>query len=134
MDVSGVDFVAVVVAAVVGFAFGAGYYMVLSKQWIDAVGKSEAELKTTRTAVQFAVAILAQLVMAFVLCWFIVRLGATTWLAGAKIGAWAWLGFTLTTMAVSHGFEGAKRPLTVINGAHWFGVLVIQGLLIGAIT
>jgi hypothetical protein len=34
-------------------------------------------------------------------------------------------------MAVNHGFQGAKRALTVIDGIHWLAVLLVQGLVIG---
>jgi len=27
--------------------------------------------------------------------------------------------------------EGAKRSLTVIDGAHWLGVLVVQAIVLG---
>jgi hypothetical protein len=43
-----------------------------------------------------------------------------------------WLGFVITTLAVNYSF-GQRRPmLTVIDGIHWLGVLVIQGAIIGA--
>ncbi|MBM3524115.1 MAG: DUF1761 domain-containing protein, partial [Alphaproteobacteria bacterium] len=32
---------------------------------------------------------------------------------------------------VNHGFQGVKRALTVIDGGHWLGVLLIQGVIIG---
>lgn len=134
MNIGTVDYVAVVVAAVVGYAFGAGYYWVLSKQWQSAVGKTADQIRASMSAVPFIIGGVGQLVMAFVLCWFIVRLGATTPFAGVKVGAWAWLGFVLASMAVSHGFSGARRQLTVIDSGHWLGVLVIQGFLIGLIA
>jgi hypothetical protein len=45
----------------------------------------------------------------------------------------AWLGFVITTMGVNHAYSKAKPALTLIDGGHWLGVLVIQGLVIGAI-
>ena len=38
------EHLAVLVAAVAGFAFGAVYYMSLSRQWLAAVGKTKEEL------------------------------------------------------------------------------------------
>ena len=34
-------------------------------------------------------------------------------------------------MAVNHAFQGAKRSLTLIDGGHWLGVLLIQGAILG---
>jgi hypothetical protein len=37
----------------------------------------------------------------------------------------------MTSMAVNHAFQGAKRTLTLLDGGHWLGVLLIQGALLG---
>jgi hypothetical protein len=37
----------------------------------------------------------------------------------------------MPTMIVNYAFHGAKRALTVIDGGHWMGVLLIQGAIIG---
>jgi Protein of unknown function (DUF1761) len=52
---------------------------------------------------------------------------------GLITGFFIWIGFVITTMAVNYGFQGAKPMLTVIDGAHWLGVLLLQGLVIGSI-
>jgi hypothetical protein len=43
-----------------------------------------------------------------------------------------WLGFVVTTIAVNNGFAGRKPALTDIESLHWLGVLVVEGLIIGA--
>jgi hypothetical protein len=37
----------------------------------------------------------------------------------------------ITTLAVNHAFQGSKRALTLIDGGHWLGVLLLQGAVIG---
>jgi hypothetical protein len=49
---------------------------------------------------------------------------------GAMTGAIAWLGFVATTLLVNHGFQESKIALTLIDGGHWLGVLIIQGVVI----
>jgi len=133
MNFAGLDYLAIVVAAVAGFAFGSVYYMALAKPWRAAVGKSEAEVKASMSPVTFAVAAVAQLVIAFVFAAVLAHQGAAmaTVGNGLKTGFFLWLGFVLTTLAVNHGFQGARRSLTVIDGLHWLGVLLIQGLVLG---
>jgi hypothetical protein len=46
-------------------------------------------------------------------------------------GLFLWVGFVITTMAVNHAFQGAKPMLTLIDGGHWLGVLLLQGLMLG---
>jgi hypothetical protein len=33
---------------------------------------------------------------------------------------------------VNHAFQGAKTTLTLIDGGHWLGVLLLQGTILGA--
>jgi hypothetical protein len=37
-------------------------------------------------------------------------------------------------MTVNHAFQGAKRSLTLIDGGHWLGVLVLQGAVLGYLS
>ena len=126
-----IDWVAVAAAAVASFAFGAAYYMSLAKPWMAAVGKSEAEIKANQSAVPFIVSGVAELVMACVLS--LAGAGAGI-VEGLTVGFLAWLGFVLTTLTVNHRYQGQRLALTVIDGGHWLGVLLIQGLVIGAIA
>ena len=115
------NYPAIAVAAVAGFAFGAAWYMTLGKAWMAALGVTEAAL---------------QLVIAFFLAGLIRHLapdGTPTALAGATTAFFVWLAFILPTMAVNHRFQGATMRLTAIDSLHWLGVLLVQGLAIGLI-
>jgi hypothetical protein len=41
MTFAGVNYLAILIATVAGFAFGAAYYMSLSKPWLAAIGKTK---------------------------------------------------------------------------------------------
>ncbi len=133
MAFAGINYLAVVVAMIASYAFGSIYYMVLAKPWREALGKSEAEVKAAMTPVPFVIAAIAQLVMAFMLAGMMGHLGAeaVSLYGGLTTAFWVWIGFVLTTLIVNHGFQGATRGLTVIDGGHWLGVLLIQGAVIG---
>jgi len=125
-----INYLAVLVAAVAGYGFGAIYYMSLSTAWLDAVGKKKEELGTSKAP--FIVAAVANIVMAWTLAGLMAHLGPITIRAGIVSAGFCWLGFVATTIAVNNGFGGRKAKLTVIDGIHWLGVLVIQGAVIGA--
>ena len=58
--------------------------------------------------------------------------GLTTTLRIGLISAgFLWLGFVIPTMVVNYAFHGARQSLTVIDGGHWLGVLLIQGAIMG---
>ena len=135
MQFAGLNLFAVVLAAVVSFMFGWLWYGVLfSKQWLNALGKTEKEMKAEGPSpTPFAIAFIAQLIMAWVLAGVIGHLGPgqVTFKNGVISAGMVWLGFVITTLAVNHTFQGTKRALTVIDGGHWLGVLLLQGSVIG---
>jgi hypothetical protein len=137
MVFAGLNYVAVVVAAIGAFAFGSAYYGILGKRWMAALGKTEAEAKGQAgkiSPVPFIVCFIAELVMAWVLAGVLGHLGKdqVTMTNGAISAVFLWLGFVVTTIAVNNGFGGRKLALTVIDSVHWLGVLVVEGLIIGA--
>jgi hypothetical protein len=136
MHFAGLSLFAIVLAAVVSFMFGWLWYGILfPKQWMAAAGKTEADLKAQGgpTPTPFVISFVALLVMAWVLAGVIGHLGtgAITLRSGVVAGALMWLGFVATTLAVNHTFQGAKPILTLLDGGHWLGVLLLQGAVIG---
>ena len=135
MTVGAINHLAVLVAAIASWLFGAVYYGALGTQWADAVGKTREELMPggRPTTVVMVVSFVAQLVMAEMLAGSIAHLGpGQMTVKNALISAaFLWLGFVLTVLVTTHGYQGNKRMLTVIDGAHWLGVLLLQGLVLG---
>ena len=133
MTFTGVNYIAVIIAALAGFGLGAIWYMVLAKPWMHAVGKTEADRpQGSAQVVPFAIAIVALLIMAWMLAGVMGHLGDITIRGGVISGFFVWLGFVITTMGVNHAFSGAKPMLTLIDGGYWLAVLLFQGAVIGA--
>lgn len=133
MHFAGMNYLAIVAAAAAGFFFGAVYYMLLCKPWEKAVGLEKSNRSKNMSPIPFVIAIIANLVMAWVLAGVIGHLGAgqVTVRNGVISGAFIWFGFVLTTIAVNYGFAGRKPILTVIDTGHWLGVLLVMGAVIG---
>lgn len=135
MTFAGINHLAVLIAAVVSWLFGAAWYGALGKQWMEALGKTKDELMPggKPNPVIFVVSFIAQLVMAEMLAGLIGHLGAGQFNINNAVisAAFVWFGFVLTVLVTNHGFQGAKRSLTVIDGGHWLGVLLLQGLVLG---
>lgn len=134
MSFAGFNLLAVVAAAAASFIFGGIWYGGLSKQWLAAIGKTEAEIKSAGRSlpVLFLITILAQIVMAGVLAGILGHFGQVTVKSGMITAALLWLGFVATTLIVNHGYQGSRWSLTAIDGGHWLGVLLIQGAVLGA--
>ena len=134
MIFAGINYLAVVVAALASFGFGAVYYVTLAKQWMAAIGKTEEQLRAQNTRRVYIVSAIAELIMAWMVAGVLGHLGGgqVTPLNGVISGAFLWFGFVLTTTLVNYGFQRARPALIAIDTVHWLGVLAIQGLVIGA--
>ena len=128
--------IAILIAAVASFIVGAVWYGVLGRQWMTALGWSDAEqaANTRPPMVAMIVSFVAELVMAFVLAGAIGHLGPgnTTIRNGLISGAILWAGFVVTTLAVNNAYARRKPMLTVIDAGHWLLVLLVQGAVLGA--
>jgi hypothetical protein len=134
MSFAGLNYIAIVIAAVAGFGVGAVWYTFLfQKPWMAAMGMDPEKMHAGGPdATPFIVAAAGHLVMAFVFSAFLHSLGAATLGGGLAVGFFAWLGFVITSMAVNNGFGGRNMMVTIIDGGHWLTVLLVMGLIIGA--
>ncbi|MGD2024990.1 MAG: DUF1761 domain-containing protein [Methyloceanibacter sp.] len=128
------NYLSIVVAALAGFGVGAIWYMVLGTAWLDALGKTEDDIKGSGAAqaMPFIIALVADLVMAIMLAGLMGHLGDVSVRGGLISGFFIWVGFVITTMGVNHAFSGASPKLTAIDGGHWLAVLLVMGAIIGA--
>jgi hypothetical protein len=134
MVFAGLNFLAILIAALAAFAWGALYYTSLSKQWLAAVGLSKEQIQTARSPMPFVISFVALAIMAWVLAGTLGHLGPgqVTLKNGIISGLFLWLGFIATTVFVNNAYPGRKYSLSVIDSIHWLGVVVIEGATIGA--
>jgi hypothetical protein len=142
MTFAGMNYLAILIAAVAAWLAGAAWYGVLGKPWVAAQGKSMEAFRAEQEALRgsrlahapFVIAFLAELVMAWILAGVLGHLGPgqVTLRNGVISAAFLWLGLVATTMAVNYAFGGRKPMLYAIDGGHWLLVLVLQGAIIGA--
>jgi hypothetical protein len=142
MSFAGMNYLAILVAAVAAWIFGAVYYTALSKPWLAAVGITLEEMKRRqaegvgklKSMFPFILSFIAEIVMAWVLAGVLGHLGPgqVTIRNGLISALFLWFGFILTTIATNNAYPGRKPMLTVIDAGHWLGVMLIMGAIIGA--
>ena len=141
MAFAGMNYVAIVIAAIAGWLVGAIWYGLFARVWVIALGSTMEEFKAKQAAlkgspralVPFVLAFVADMVMAWILAGVLGHLGPgqVTLRNGIISAAFLWFGFILTTMAVNNAFAGRKYTLTAIDAGHWLAVLVVMGAIIG---
>jgi hypothetical protein len=135
MSLGSLNYFAIMAAAIASFVFGGVWYSLLQRQWLEAVGMPPERIKERGGVGLYILAFVAQLVMAWMLAGILLHLSRaglppTIW-NGIVSGAFIWLGFVITTMVVNYAFHGARHALTLIDGGHWLGTLLIQGAILG---
>ncbi|MGX5843331.1 DUF1761 domain-containing protein [Mesorhizobium sp. ArgA1] len=131
MDFSAVNWLAVVVAAVLAWLFGAVWYMALSKPWLKAAKLDPATM--SKSKLPFVISFITELIMALVVALVVGAMtgGEPALTAGLVFGFVLWLGFVATTLTANHRYQNFGWDLTLIDGGHWLGVLLIIGAVIG---
>jgi hypothetical protein len=139
MAFAGINYIAVLVAAVAGWIAGAVWYMALANPWMAATGIAREQIEASKqrpgASLPFVFAFAANVIMAWVLAGVIGHLGPgqVTIRNGVISGAFLWLGFVITTMVVNNSFAMRNRMLLLIDGGYWLVVLMLMGGIIGAI-
>lgn len=117
--------VAVVVAAVAHWIFGALWYGMLSSQWVAAVGKHAAQ----SDPMPYIISIIALIVVAYAFGDLFRRIGINTLASGAKTGAVIGIAIVAAYLAVNYAYQARPLALWVIDG----GYAVIGAAIIGAV-
>jgi Protein of unknown function (DUF1761) len=137
MTFAGLNYLAIVIAAIVAWVAGAVWYMSLGKLWAAAQGMTPEQVHANRNKpgayLPFIYVLVAELVMAWVLAGLMGHLGAgqVTLANGVVSGAFCWLGFVITTLVPNVTFAMRDKQLIWIDGGHWLIVLVLMGAIIG---
>jgi len=125
-----VNYLAIIVAAIVKFAIGAAWFTALfGKRYRELMGVAEGSMQTG-LAQAMIVQIIGDLIMAYVLARFLGHYGATSIVDGVVIGFMAWLGFVATIMVGSIFYEKKKPELIAITAGYQLVGIVVMGAIL----
>jgi hypothetical protein len=127
----GVNYIAVIVAAVVALVIGFIWYSppVFGNRWMAFLGTTQAQLGNPGPT-GMAVGVIASVVNAWALALLSVNLGGKTITDGVMLGILAWLGFMATITAAQISFEKKPWGLWLLNNAHNVIVQVIMAAIV----
>ena len=129
-----INYVAVLVSAIVGFGIGGLWYspLLFGRTWMKLINITQKEMKANKDKAKkgYIFMFVALLVMAYALSLFVNYAGATTLTAGLLVGFWAWLGFVATVLLGEFLWENKPFSLYLINVSHYLVVLVVMGAIL----
>ena len=137
MAFAGINYLAVIIAAVVGWLVSAGWYMSLGRVYQAALGKTpeqcQQEMKKPGAFLPFIYAFLANIIIAWMLAGVLGHLGPgqVTLQNGVISAAFLWFGFIFTTLFVNYSFHGRNMRLILIDLGNWLLVLLVIGAIVG---
>jgi len=129
---TGINWLAVVVATVAAFMLGGLWYSkaLFGNAWMQEVGLTEDAVNNANMARTFGGTIILQILAATALS---VLLGAdSTWLSGLQTGLWVGLFWIATAYGVTYLFEQRSVRLFLINAGYYIVLYAIMGTIIGA--
>ena len=132
MDISTINWLAILVAAISSFALGSLWYAkpVFGGIWQKLIARTDEEIKNASMVKIFGLSFLLTLVMAINLAMFI---GPDQGAAfGLFAGAAAGIGWVAMSLGVNYLYEGRSFRLWLINAGYMSLALAIMGTIIGA--
>jgi Protein of unknown function (DUF1761) len=126
-----INYVAVVVAAIVPMVLGALWYspILFADRWMRAVGRTREELGDANLG--YALSAVAALVTSYALARIMRWAEVDDLWNGALVGLLVWVGFVATVLAVTTYFGGRPRELWLINAGYQLVALVLMGAIHG---
>ncbi|HJS45021.1 MAG TPA: DUF1761 domain-containing protein [Rhizomicrobium sp.] len=128
-------FIAILVAGLAGWIFGAIWYTALGKPWQRAQGLNPDDCKDKKMPMAPMVAsFLVAVVMSAVLYHLLTGLGVMGLMPAAIAGLTLGAGLLLTAILVNNMFQQRSFTLTLIDGGHWTLALAIEAVVISLLA
>lgn len=129
-----INWLAVVVAAVLSFVIGGLWYspLLFAKAWVRAHGYTDEQVQRMRANAPkaYAISFLCMLVMAAILAFLLGLTPIIRWQGGAKLGLLCWAGFA-ATIGLTQQVYSEKKPATfLIDAGYQLVYLVLMGALL----
>ncbi len=138
MDIPSVNWLAIIVSAVVYMAIGYVWYsdMLFGKQYRKLMGVSESSMKpgTDFMVKMMVLGTVSAIIMAYVLSHNIVfsgtYLGTSGVMLGLMTGFWNWLGYQVIIFINGYLYEKKSIKLTIINASYMLIALLVMGVIL----
>ena len=131
-----INYLAVIVAAVVHFMLGGIWYgLLFGNKFIELIGWTPAQLEVIGSqnhAKEYLVAFITSLLLVYILAHFIQYTGAKGIGGGMQTGFWLWLGFVATTQLATVVFEQRRLGLYLLNVSYQLVACLLCGAILAA--
>ena len=130
MDLGSINYLAVIVAALISFLIGGLWYspILFGKQWMAEMGFTDEDTKGSMGMI-FGTTFVLSLIIAFNLAAFLGPEADLVW--GLTAGALAGIGWVATALGILYLFERRSMRLYLINAGYHAVTFTLMGGLLG---
>ncbi len=136
VEMPGINWLAVVVAAIAYMVLGAIWYAppVFGNAWAKGIGKTVDQIKADFSPVNYAVALVTAFIAAYGVARLLLWTGGAGLTDGLIMGIFVGVCFVLTSFGVNDRMEGRPTGLTVGNVLYHLIGLGVVGIILGVWT
>jgi hypothetical protein len=129
----GINYLAVVVAAVAAFVASSMWYMVFGKERMKLLGDNPSAVADMRRVPAWKMLgeFVRGLVVAYVLAHFVVLLGVVDWRGAVQLGVWVWIGFPVMILVGSVMWDKRPWQLAAIHAGDWLMKVLLMAVILG---
>jgi hypothetical protein len=134
MDLSNINYLAVIVAAIAAFALGALWYspILFGKIWQKEIGFTDKDLQKGNMAITMGGSFAMMILMSFGVAVILNNYpDAVDWLAGLYAGLFTGVLFVAASIAINMFYENKTFTLFLVNAGYQVVFLVLIGLILG---
>ena len=127
-----VNYVALLVVALIQFMFGAVWYspMLFATKWMQLTGITREMASAMSPWMTYGLTFFAYIVLSWVLLHALYYAKARSLGEGAMVGFMNWLGFVATVMGITNRFAHQPWMLWGINGGYQLVNFVLGGIIL----
>ncbi len=120
-----VNHLAVVVAALAAFVLSSGWYIAFARQRAALSPAAMADMNKPQP-VKMLIEVARNILLAYVLAYFVARLGVADWSAAIRFGLVTWLGFPVLLLVGSVIWENVSWKLAGIHAGDWLVKILLM--------
>ena len=129
-----INFLAVILAAVVAFGLGAVWYspLLFAKQWMEFNGYGPEHVKAMQANAKkaYGISFVCQLVIAFALALLIAITHMSALSAGIKLALVCWLGFAVSLGLMANVYSNKPIKAFMLDAGYQLVYFVVMGIIL----
>lgn len=132
LDLSSLNYLAIVVSGLAYFVLGALWYskLLFATSWMGELGINPDNTDKSGLGMKMLLTFVAEVCMAFCIAVLIYIIGINSCAAAVKLGLLLGVGFSVGSMFINYQYESRSTKLLLINGGYHVAGIVLAATIL----